>query len=95
MFDSLMGLSSNMGLLVGGGSAGIVLFVLKKIPNERIYGSVETLFYACGKAMTLGLSSWSFTKGLWNKTIEPWFIDLFENTVGAAINGFLKGLRSD
>ena len=31
MFDSLMGLSGNMGLLVGGGSAGIVLFVLKKI----------------------------------------------------------------
>ena len=95
MFDSLMGLSSNMGLLVGGGSAGIVLFVLKKIPNEKIYSSVETLFYVCGKAMTLGLSSWSLTKGVWNKVIEPWFIDLFDNTVGAAVSGFIEGLRSD
>ncbi len=45
--------------------------------------------------MTLGLSSWSATKGIWNKVIEPWFIDVVDNTVGACIRGFIKGLRSD
>ena len=34
MFDSLIGLASgNSGLLMGGGTAGIILFVLKKVPS--------------------------------------------------------------
>ena len=45
--------------------------------------------------MTLGLAQWKFTKGIWNKTVEPYFIDLIDNTVGAAVKGFIKGLRSD
>ena len=45
--------------------------------------------------MTLGLGKWKFTKNIWNATIEPYFIDLVDNTVGAAVKGFIKGLRSD
>ena len=45
--------------------------------------------------MTLGLSQWKFTKGIWNKTVEPFFIDLVDNFVGGALRGFIKGLRSD
>ena len=45
--------------------------------------------------MTLGLSKFRFTKDLWNKTIEPYFIDLVDNTVGTAVKSFIKGLRSD
>ena len=96
MFDSLMGIASgNAGLLLGGGTAGICLWVLKKVPNDQIASIVETFFYGCGKTMTLGLSKWSFTKNLWNKTIEPWFIDTIDNIVGGAIRGFIKGLRVD
>ena len=96
MFDSLLGLASgNAGLLAGGGAGAIVLWVLKKVPNEQIASTVESLFYGLGKAMTLGLSSWSATKGLWNKVIEPWFVDLVDNTAGACVRGFIKGLRSD
>ena len=29
-------LSSNTGLLMGGSGAGIVLYILKKVPNEQI-----------------------------------------------------------
>ena len=37
MLDGIMGfVSDNTGLLVGGGTAGIVLWVLKKVPNEEI-----------------------------------------------------------
>jgi hypothetical protein len=88
-------LTSNVGLLAGGGTAGIMLWVLKKVPNDKIYNSVEKLFKGLGVAMTLGLGKFKLTKKYWNSTIEPWVIDLVENTIGAAVNGFVKGLRSD
>ena len=95
MFDSLMGLTGNAGLLAGGGVGAVVLFVLKKVPNDKIASTVESAFYGFGKALTLGLSSWSVTKDFWNKIVEPWFIDLIDNTVGSCVKGFIKGLRSD
>ena len=88
-------LSSNVGLMAGGGSAGIALWVLKKVPNEHICSIVETSFETLGKAMTLGLGKWKLTKGVWNSTIEPWFIDLVDNFMGGAVRGLIKGLRSD
>ena len=88
-------LTGNVGLLAGGGTAGIILWVLKKVPNDKIYNSVEKLFKGLGVAMTLGLGKFKLTKKYWNSTIEPWVIDLVENTIGAAVNGFVKGLRSD
>ena len=96
MFDSVLGLvSNNTGLLAGGGTAAIVLWVLKKVPNDSICEMVETMFYGLGKAITLGLSKWSFTRKFWNSTIEPWFIDFIDNVVGGAVRGFIKGLRVD
>ena len=96
MFDSVLGLiSNNTGLLAGGGTAAIVLWVLKKVPNDSICDIVETVFYGLGKAITLGLNKWSVTRKFWNSTIEPWFIDLFDNVVGGAVTGFMKGLRVD
>ena len=96
MFDSMINfVTGNTTMLVGGGTAGIVLWVLKKVPNESIRNIVETFFYGCGKAITLGLSSWSVTRKFWNKTIEPWFIDLVDNVIGGALRGFIRGLRVD
>ena len=88
-------LTGNISLLAGGGTAGVMLWVLKKVPNDKIYNSVEKLFKGLGVAMTLGLGQFKLTKKYWNSTIEPWVIDLVENTIGAAVNGFVKGLRSD
>ena len=88
-------LSSNVGLMTGGGTAGLVLWVLKKVPNEHICSVVETTFESLGKAMTLGLGKWKLTKNMWNSTIEPWFVDLIDNFMGGAVRGLIKGLRSD
>ena len=42
MFESVLGmLGENSGLIVGGGGSAVVLWVLKKIPNENICGVVE------------------------------------------------------
>ena len=88
-------ITNNVGLLAGGTGGGIVLYMLKKVPNKEICAWVESICYTAGKVMTLGLSKWSFTKNFWNKTVEPWFIDLIDNFVGGAVRGFIKGLRAD
>ena len=85
----------NLTLWLGGGSTAIALWVLKKIPNTKIYDTVRTVCYTACTVMTLGLAKWSWSKKIWNQTVEPYFIDLLENTVGAAINGFIDGLKSD
>ena len=96
MLDSVLGvLSSNSGLMVGGGASAMVLWVLKKVPNEHICSVIETACESVGKVMTLGLSKWSVTKKVRNKTVEPWFIDLIDNIFGSMVRGFIKGLRSD
>jgi len=96
MFESVLGmLGENSGLIVGGGGSAVVLWVLKKIPNENICGVVEVAFESLGKVMTLGLTRWSATKKVWNSTIEPWFIDLVDNVFGSMVRGLIKGLRSD
>ena len=80
---------------LGLGTGGAVLFLLKKIPNEDLCFFVETGFEKIGILMTAGLTKWSFTKKIWNKTIEPYCIDLIDNVVGGALRGLIKGLRSD
>ena len=94
--ENILGiLSDNSGLFLGGGVAGIVAWVLKKIPNEQISNIIETFFYGLGKTMTLGLSKWSVSKKYWNKIIEPWFVDVVDNFFGSAVRGFIKGLQID
>ena len=92
MLDFIM---NNSGLLAGGAGGGIALYILKKIPNKEICAWVESICYTACKVMTLGLSKWKFTKNIWNKTVEPYFIDLLDNFVGSAVRGFIKGLRVD
>ena len=69
--------------------------VLKRLPNEELYGWVNKTGSFIGVAITLGLAKCKWTKNLWNSTIEPYFVDLIENTFKAFLDGFLKGLRSD
>ena len=87
-------LTSNIGLLSGGGATAVILFVLKKIPNEKIYSNVEKVFESIGRICTLNLSRWDLTKKYWT-VVEDYLIDLIDNTVGAAVNGLIKGLKSD
>ena len=88
-------LTNNLGMIAGGGTAGIALWVLKKVPNEKICSFVESASEKLGTVMTLGLGKWSLTKGVWNSTVEPWLIDLIDNVFGSMVRGLIKGLRSD
>ena len=88
-------LTNNLNLFAGGGASAIALWLLKRIPNDDLYSWVETGSYWAGKMITLNLGSWRFSKRIWNSTVEPYLIDLVDNTAGAAVEGFIKGLRSD
>ena len=84
-----------LGLSLGLSSGGALVWILKKIPNDKICSVVEGMFEKVGVLMTAGLTKWSFTKKIWNNTIEPYFIDLIDNVFGSAVKGLIKGLRSD
>ncbi len=75
--------------------AWLLAFILKKIPNKKIKLIVGKFAFGLGVTITLGLAKWKFTKGFWNKTIEPFFIDLVDNVIGEFVSQFIKGLRSD
>ena len=96
MFDQVLGfLGNNSTMLVGGGASAMVLWVLKKVPNEHVCSVIETSFESVGRVMTGGLSKFSWSSKYWNKTVEPWFIDLVDNIFGSMVRGLIKGLRSD
>lgn len=78
---------------IGSVAGVIVAWILKSIPNEKIKKVVGKTFYGLGVAMTLGISK-KFPK-LWNKTVEPFVVDLIDNVVGEAVKQFIHGLRSD
>tara|TARA_Y100000593_G_scaffold35327_1_gene69163 strand:- start:1380 stop:1676 length:297 start_codon:yes stop_codon:yes gene_type:complete len=97
MIDSLTALvTSKAAVYSGAGAAGVGLaWVLKKIPNDAIKDKVGKVMYGAGVACTLGLSKWSATKKVWNKVVEPWFIDLLDNVIVTGLKKFISGLRSD
>ena len=87
--------TNNLTILAGGGAGALALWVLKKIPKDDIKAWVGTGAYWAGKAITLNLGSWSWSRKIWNSTVEPFVIDLVDNVVGEAVKQFIKGLRSD
>ena len=79
-----------------GGIAGLgAAWVLKRIPNRKIKAKTGLIGYTAGVTMTLGLAKWKWSKSVWNKFIEPYFIDLLDNCVSHTLQEFLRGLRSD
>jgi len=80
----------------GVGLAGIVsAWILKKIPNDVLKAKFGNFMYGAGVACTLGLGKWKWTKGIWNKYMEPWVIDAVDNIVVTGIAKWVEGLRSD
>ena len=78
-----------------GVAGGAVAFALKKVPNNVLKAKFGMFMYKAGIVCTLGLAKWKFTKGIWNKVIEPWVVDAIDNIVANGISEFVRGLRSD
>ena len=97
MLASLTALATKqVAVYAGMGVAGVVTaFVLKKIPNATIKAKFGSWMYNLGVLCTLGMGKWKWTKKVWNKTIEPYFVDAIDNIVVTGISKFVDGLRSD
>ena len=85
---------NNIATIAGVGSGGIVMLILKKIPNDKICSVIETTFESIGRVCTLNLARWSWSKAHWSK-VEVWLIDAIDNIFGSVVRGLIKGLRSD
>ena len=88
--------TSKVAAYAGMGVAGCATaFILKKIPNKTIKAKFGSWMYGLGVVCTLGMGKWKWTKSVWNKTIEPYFIDAIDNILVTGISKFVDGLRSD
>ena len=97
MLESLVALATKkVAVYAGMGVAGVATaFVLKKIPNATIKAKFGSWMYNLGVLCTLGMGKWKWTKNVWNKTIEPYFVDAIDNILVTGISKFVDGLRSD
>ena len=97
MLESLVALATKkVAVYAGMGVAGVATaFVLKKIPNATIKAKFGSWMYNLGVLCTLGMGKWKWTKNVWNKTIEPYFVDAIDNILVTGIAKFVDGLRSD
>ena len=88
--------TKKVAVYAGMGVAGAATaFVLKKIPNATIKAKFGSWMYNLGVLCTLGMGKWKWTKNVWNKTIEPYFVDAIDNILVTGIAKFVDGLRSD
>ena len=87
-------LLNNITTIATVGSGGIVMVILKTIPNDKICSVIETTFESLGRVCTLNLSRWSWSKAHWSK-VEVGLIDAIDNIFGSIVRGLIKGLRSD
>jgi hypothetical protein len=85
----------------GGGRAWAAAAVLaalglaRRVPNARIKAVLTPVFYRAGEAVTLGLARSPVTREVWNRTVEPYVVDLLECVGHAVTEGLIPGLRSD
>ena len=80
---------------IGAGVGVLVLgYILKKIDNKWVYKPIYGVCYAACVAITLGASKWPYIGAVWNKTVEPFIIDLLDNILSAIKAGCLAGLHS-
>lgn len=95
--DFLIGKLASFGLdfYAYGTFAIAALFILRRIPNDKIQAFLAPIAYYAGVASTGGMSKWKYTRKIWNKFIEAYFIDAIENFIVFPINEYIRGLRSD
>jgi hypothetical protein len=78
-----------------GVGALVIAYILKRVPNDKIQAAVYKTVYGLFRVVTLNLSKFKYTAPFWEKYIEPWLIDLIDNTLVTATKAAEEALRSD
>jgi len=71
------------------------VYVMKLMPNEKVYAGVRMFFRGIGIIISKTMCAVPIVGSIWNKVIEPYFIDLFQNTILAMCDGLVSGLKQD
>ena len=97
MLEMIAAKLTGKAIAVAGGGVAVLAstWILKKIPNATIKAKVGFWMYGLGVTLTLGMAKWKFTKPIWNKVIEPYFIDVVDNVLVTGLSKFVEGMRSD
>jgi hypothetical protein len=72
-------------LYTGAGAAVVTAIILRIIPNEKLSAAC----FAAGKMVS------SFGRSKWGKPFWEPIESFFENSIGVALNAFLKGMSDD
>lgn len=94
ILETIKSVASAESLWIGLGTV-VLLFIFKKIPNDAIQNIVGKLARFLGRAITVNLSKFKFTAPFWASVIEPWVIDLIDNTFATFARELIIGLRTD
>ena len=87
--------------------AAVTGYFLKQADNKKTKGVIlwpfkwlgivlEKIMFGFGVTITAGASKWPLTAGIWNKTVEPFFVDLLDNLFNSIIDGLelvVDGIR--
>ena len=97
MLEMMAAKLTGKAVAVAGGGVAVLAstWILKRIPNATIKAKVGLMMYGLGVTVTLGMAKWKFTKPIWNKVIEPYFIDVVDNVLVTGLSKFVEGMRSD
>ncbi len=97
MLEMIAAKLTGKAVAVAGGGVAVLAstWILKRIPNATIKAKVGLMMYGLGVTVTLGMAKWKFTKPIWNKVIEPYFIDVVDNVLVTGLSKFVEGMRSD
>ena len=97
MLEMIAAKLTGKAVAVAGGGVAVLAstWILKRIPNDVIKAKVGLMMYGLGVTLTLGMAKWKFTKPIWNKVIEPYFIDVVDNVLVTGMSKFVEGMSSD
>ena len=97
MLEMIAAKLTGKAVAVAGGGVAVLAstWILKRIPNATIKAKLGLMMYGLGVTVTLGMAKWKFTKPIWNKVIEPYFIDVVDNVLVTGLSKFVEGMRSD
>jgi len=80
---------------VSGIVIAILTWILNKIPTKSVRKAIYDFFFKIGSGISGFFNAWKYTKGFWEKVLEPWFIGFWDMIVGASTQGLFDGMRSD
>jgi len=72
-----------------------LLALFKIVPNAKIQAAVGKVARFLANAINVAVGKKSWFKTVWNATIEPWFIDLINNTLVTFAKEFTAELLED